>query len=161
MSVVELPCQKCGHVWKWVANKSPADAVCPKGFGCSKVTKQENWNELENQIKRFRSFKERTGADKSSSYSVSINFTSYDDSVYVELGGYNVGDWSRHEKLETTLDNLVEDFTKKIDEADELTKNEAYCPYCKDYTMIDDNGKCVGNYDWNDCIGCEGQNDEC
>ena len=88
-----------------------------------RMNEQENWNELQKQIKRFRSFKQRTGASKGSSYSVSINFDGYDnDTVHVEFGGYDIGDWSRHERLETTWDNLVEDFTKKIDEADEVTK---------------------------------------
>ena len=120
----------------------------------------KDWNELEKQIKRFRSFKERTGTNKSSSYSVSINFTGYDDTVYVELGGYDVGDWSRHETLETTWDNLVEDFTKKIDEADDATKYDAWCPHCKEYTEHDENGKCQGYWDWDEEVKCEGQNNE-
>lgn len=119
-----------------------------------------DWNELEKQIKRFRSFKERTGTNKSSSYSVSINFNAYDDNVYVELGGYDVGGWSRHETLETTWDNLVEDFTKKVDEADEATKHERYCPSCQEYTEHDENGKCLGYFDWDEERKCEGQDDE-
>ena len=81
MSVVELPCRKCGHVWEWVANKSPAAAVCPKGYGCSKdrtmsvdtvrelcyeelemccqtlCNKQDVWNyikQLEDEIERLK-----------------------------------------------------------------------------------------------------------
>ena len=82
-----------------------------------------SWNELQKQIKRFRSFKQRTGASKGNSYSVTFYFAGSDnDAVYVEFGGYDIGDWSRQERLETTWDNLVEDFTKKIDEADEATK---------------------------------------
>lgn len=120
----------------------------------------ENWNELQKQIKRFQSFKNRTGASKSSSYSVSVNFAGYDDTVYVEFGGYDVGDWSRYKLLETTWDNLVEDFTKKVDEADKLTENGRYCPSCQGYTEHDENGKCLGYFDWDAEVKCEGQDDE-
>ena len=160
MNSVKLPCQKCGYVWEWASDKSPEYAICPKGFGCSKVTKQENWNELQKQIERFRSFKERTGASKSSSYSVSINFDGYNDTVYVEFGGYDVGGWSRHESLETTQDYLVRDFTFMVDLADKLTEHERYCPLCKEYTEHDVDGNCLGYFDWGEEVKCKGQDDE-
>jgi len=109
----------------------------------------KNIEELENQIKRFQSFKERTGASKTSSYSVNISFSCYEDKVYVEFGGYDVGDWSRHESIETTWDNLIEDIIKKVDEADEFTKYERWCPKCKEYTEHEhETGKCQGYMDW-------------
>jgi len=108
----------------------------------------KNPEELEKQIKRFQSFKERTGASKSSSYSVHISFNVGDDHVYVELGGYDVGGWSRHESIRTTWDNLIEDITKKVDEADEITKYERWCPSCHEYTDHDpETGKCLGVWD--------------
>lgn len=82
-----------------------------------------NIEELETQIKRFQSFKERTGTDKSSSYSVEIYFSAWNDEVTVKFGGYNVGSWSRSESIKTTWNNLIADVTAKVDEADEITKD--------------------------------------
>jgi len=116
----------------------------------------KNAEELDKQIRRFKSFKERTGTSKSSSYSVTITFSAYDDTVYVELGGYDVGGWSRHESFETTMDDLVTDLTKKVDEADEITKYERYCPKCKEYTDHDpETGKCRGYMDWDEEHACD------
>jgi len=111
--------------------------------------------ELIDQIKRFQSFKERTGCSKTSSYSVHISFPTYGDEVYVEFGGYDVGGWSRHESITTTVDNLLADITKKIDEADEETKGEAWCPKCKEYTEHDEDGKCLGYWDWDQQHPCD------
>jgi hypothetical protein len=116
----------------------------------------KNPEELEKQIRRFQSFKERTGVSKSSSYSVHISFSSYDDNVFVELGGYDVGGWSRHESFDTTMDNLVSDLTKKVDEADDITRYERWCPSCKEYTDHDpETGKCQGYIDWDQVSTCD------
>ena len=113
-------------------------------------------SELEKQIKRFQSFKERSGTDKTSSFSVHLSFNCWDDNVYVEFGGYNVGGWSRHESIETTWENLIEDITKKVDEADEITKYERWCPSCKEYTDHDPKtGKCQGYWDWSEDHECD------
>jgi hypothetical protein len=115
----------------------------------------ENLEELKMQIRRFQSFKERTGVSKSSSYSVHISFSAYDDNVFVELGGYDVGGWSRHECFDSTMDNLVTDLTKKVDEADDITRYERWCPSCREYTDHDpDTGKCQGYLGWGEENTC-------
>lgn len=73
--------------------------------------------DLLNQIKRFQDLKDITGTSKSSSYSVTLSFNPWTDVVQVEFGGYDCGDWSRHEYMSTTRDKLIEDLTKKVDEA--------------------------------------------
>lgn len=114
--------------------------------------------ELYEQIKRFQSFSERTGRSKSSSYHVSINFSAHfddDDSVYVEVGGYDVGGWNRHHSMETTGENLLKDFTALVDEADRITKYDRYCPSCQEYTDHDPKtGKCYGFNDWGEAHEC-------
>jgi hypothetical protein len=116
----------------------------------------KNPEELEKQIKRFQSFKDRTGTYKCSSYSVTLSFNCWEDKVYVEFGGYDVGNWSRHESIETTWDNLIEDITKKVDEADEITKYERWCPKCEEYTEHEpETGKCQGYIDWDEEHTCD------
>ena len=72
---------------------------------------------LLNQIERFQSLKNITGTSKMSSYSVSISFDPNSDEVDIELGGYDVGDWSRHTHIKTTKARMIEDLTAKVDEA--------------------------------------------
>src|ERR1035437_7935072 len=63
------------------------------------------WNEL--SIK-FRKLGEITGASKSSSWSMSVNF-SPEGKVQVELGGYDVPGWNRHHFL--TNDGFPDEHT--------------------------------------------------
>ena len=74
-------------------------------------------------IRRFQALKEVTGTSKSSSYSVQLHFDPWSDRVQVEFGGYDVGDWSRHEYLQTTIDNLLIDMESKIKEAETLVSD--------------------------------------
>jgi hypothetical protein len=73
--------------------------------------------ELLNQIERFQSLKNITGASKMSSYSVSISFDPHSDEVNIELGGYDIGDWKRHTYIKTTKAQMIEDLTIKVNEA--------------------------------------------
>lgn len=50
--------------------------------------------ELLEQIKRFQDLKYVTGTTKSSSYEVNFYFHPWNDTVNVEFGGYDCGDWS-------------------------------------------------------------------
>ena len=77
-------------------------------------------------INRFQALKAITGTNKSSSYSVQIHFNPWSDRVEVELGGYDVGHWNRHEYLETNRENLLVDFEAKVKEAEEIVAQEAY-----------------------------------
>lgn len=76
-------------------------------------------------IKRFQDLKEITGTSKSSSYSVQIYFDPWSEGVQVEFGGYDVGDWSRHEYMKTTVDSLMVDFEAKVVEAEKLVAEES------------------------------------
>lgn len=79
-------------------------------------------NDLLSLIKRFQSLKDITGTSKSSSYSVSLHFDPWGESVQVEFGGYDVGEWKRHEGLVTDVDNLLVDFEAKVVEAERIVK---------------------------------------
>lgn len=35
----ELPCRRCGHVWKWSLDKKSIP-YCPEGYGCAKKDKK-------------------------------------------------------------------------------------------------------------------------
>lgn len=74
--------------------------------------------ELLEIIERFQKLKEITGTSKSSSYAVTIRFDPWEEDVRVELGGYDVGYWARHEYLDTTRKDLLKDLSKKVDEAE-------------------------------------------
>jgi len=76
-------------------------------------------NELELLIKRFQSLKEITGTNKTSSYSVGIFFDPWNDTVAIELGGYDIPNWSRHEYIKTTRKNLLKDLEEKIIQAEQ------------------------------------------
>lgn len=76
-------------------------------------------------IKRFQDLKDITGTSKSSSYSLSFHFDPWGDSVQVEFGGYNIGHWSRHEYMNTTVDNLLVDFESKVLEAERIVKEDS------------------------------------
>lgn len=80
--------------------------------------------ELSKLIERFQSLKSVTGTSKSSSYSVTIVFEPWDDKVQVEFGGYDISGWSRHEHLQTTVDNLLIDVEVKIAEAERIVEEE-------------------------------------
>lgn len=73
--------------------------------------------ELYNVIERFQALKEKTGTNKSTSYQVLVHFDCWSDDVTVEFGGYDVGNWSRHEYMTTTKENLIKDMNRKVDEA--------------------------------------------
>lgn len=76
--------------------------------------------DLIDTIDRFQALKNITGTSKSSSYAVTIRFDPWHEGVVVELGGYDVGNWSRHEYLNTTRNKLLEDLCSKVDEAEEI-----------------------------------------
>jgi hypothetical protein len=76
--------------------------------------------ELLDLIKRFQDLKNITGTNKSSSYSVNIHFDPWEQVVEIELGGYDVGDWSRLECISTTKQSLLFDLERKIIEAEQI-----------------------------------------
>lgn len=103
--------------------------------------------ELQKQIARFQALATRTGRSKSSSYYVEFYFSPHfdtDDKVMINVGGYDVGSWSRHQTFESSGKTLLKDFTRIVDEADEETKNDFYCNVCQDYTSRDEDGNCTG-----------------
>lgn len=73
--------------------------------------------ELYAEIERFQKLKERTGTNKSSSYSVLFRFDPWSDNVTIELGGYDVGSWPRHVYVDSTKETLLQDLKAKVDEA--------------------------------------------
>lgn len=73
--------------------------------------------ELLDLINEFQNLKGITGTSKTSSYGVSLYFDPWSDAVSIELGGYDVGNWSRHEYLNTTRENLLVDLRNKIEDA--------------------------------------------
>ena len=75
-------------------------------------------------IERFQALKDITGTSKSSSYSVSLHFDPWGEGVQVEFGGYDVGDWSRHEYLKTTVTSLLVDFQSKVEEAERIVQRD-------------------------------------
>lgn len=81
-------------------------------------------NDLLTLIKRFQSLKDITGTSKSGSYSVQLSFDPWSDVVEVEFGGYDVGDWSRHEYMTATTENLLIDFEAKVVEAERIVKED-------------------------------------
>lgn len=70
-----LPCRRCGHMWKWAADKKSVP-YCPDGYGCAE--KQENnmdnpcrelWyeqriKELESQLSKAMQIIEAYSADE-------------------------------------------------------------------------------------------------
>lgn len=81
--------------------------------------------DLLNLINRFQALKNITGTNKCSSYAVTITFEPWDDRVQVEFGGYDVGHWSRHEYLHTTVDNMLVDIESKVKEAESIVHSES------------------------------------
>ena len=49
MSVVELPCRKCGHVWKWSLDKKDTP-YCPEGHGCSATERKDVMSKYQTTI---------------------------------------------------------------------------------------------------------------
>lgn len=41
----ELPCRRCGRVWKWAVGKK-SEPYCPKGYGCETTPSQELFSEI-------------------------------------------------------------------------------------------------------------------
>lgn len=80
--------------------------------------------ELVKLIQRFQALKIVTGTSKSSSYSVTILFEPWDGKAQVEFGGYDISGWSRHEYLQTTVDNLLIDMEAKVAEAERTVSEE-------------------------------------
>lgn len=73
-------------------------------------------NDLIYQIKRFQKLKKYVGASKISSFSVELYFYPDDDRVAVTLGTYDISDFPRATEFYTTIDYLVEELRKKVDE---------------------------------------------
>jgi len=74
-------------------------------------------------IGRFQKLKDKTGTSKCSSYTVSFWFDNWSDRVTIALGGYDIGDWNRNTEIETTRKNMLEDFEKKVQEAEFIVEN--------------------------------------
>jgi hypothetical protein len=53
---------------------------------------------LESLHKEFLKLRDITGATKMSSYSMTVYF-SPDEDISIELGGYDIADWNRHEVI--------------------------------------------------------------
>ena len=68
--------------------------------------------------KRFASLMSKTGCEKSSSYTMSVEFDPHSDEVRTYLGTYDVSDWPRHtylgpfrseeEAMQATLVKVIE-----------------------------------------------------
>lgn len=50
--------------------------------------------------KEFVKLRNKTGASKMSSYSMTVYF-SPEETISIELGGYDIADWNRHENIGT------------------------------------------------------------
>lgn len=77
--------------------------------------------------KRFLDLGEKTGRSKLSSYSLTIYYHP-DEDITIELGGYDIPDWNRHETspiFKTEVDALIW-LEKKIEEAEKLVEENPY-----------------------------------
>jgi hypothetical protein len=50
--------------------------------------------------KQFLKLRDKTGASKISSYSMTVYFNP-NETISIELGGYDIADWNRHENIGT------------------------------------------------------------
>lgn len=73
------------------------------------------FQELVSQIRRFQELADETGREKSSSYCVSIYFDGAGENVYIELGTYDVADLPRTSRINTDVENMLQDLTKFVD----------------------------------------------
>lgn len=73
--------------------------------------------------KRFLKLRDVTGANKISSYSMTVYF-SPEETISIELGGYDIADWNRHESLGTfnTEEEALSALEKKIEEAEKIVE---------------------------------------
>lgn len=77
-------------------------------------------SKLEDLIKEFQDLSEKTGVSKSSSFYVSIHYPK-DYSPYIEVGGYDIGSWSRHQEFEmigsaeSTMEYILQEAKKEIE----------------------------------------------
>lgn len=70
-------------------------------------------------LDRFQALK-RVGCNKSSSFCVSLHFDPWNDDVTVEFGGYDVGNWSRHEYRTCEKSEFLEKFEEWVKEAEDI-----------------------------------------
>jgi hypothetical protein len=77
--------------------------------------------------KQFLKLRDKTGASKMSSYSMTIYF-SPDEDISIELGGYDIQDWSRHEHIGIfkSEKEAIDALEIKINEAEKLVEESAY-----------------------------------
>jgi hypothetical protein len=77
--------------------------------------------------KRFLKLRETTGASKISSFSMSVYFSA-EEMISIELGGYDIADWNRHEHIGDfySEEEALIALENKIKEAEEIVKNGNY-----------------------------------
>ena len=77
------------------------------------------------QHQRFLKLREKVGASKMSSFSMQVYY-SPEEYITIELGGYDIGDWSRHEHIGPFEDEeeALLALTQKIDEAYFIVEDE-------------------------------------
>ena len=117
-------------------------------------------NEVYELINRFQKIADKTGRSKMSSFYVDFHFSAHfaeDDKVTIIVGGYDIGGWNRHHTVESTGKTLVDDLREIVESAEQETANDGWCPSCREYTEHDENGKCLGYWDWDAEVKCEGE----
>lgn len=70
-------------------------------------------------LDRFQNLK-RVGCNKSSSFCVNLSFNPWNDEVTVEFGGYDVGNWSRHEYRTCSKSEFLSKFEEWVKEAEDI-----------------------------------------
>jgi hypothetical protein len=77
--------------------------------------------------KRFLALRDKTGANKISSYSMTIYYSPEED-ISIELGGYDICDWNRHENIGNfkTEEQALQALKNKIIEAEKIIEEGNY-----------------------------------
>lgn len=80
-----------------------------------------------NLHKEFLKLRDKTGATKMSSYSMTVYF-SPDETISIELGGYDIADWNRHENIGTfnSEEEAINALYHKINEAIKIISDGNY-----------------------------------
>lgn len=74
-------------------------------------------------LERFQALK-KIGCSKSSSFCVNLNFNPWDDKITVEFGGYDVGNWSRHEYRTCKKSEFLDKFKEWVNEAEDIVSKQ-------------------------------------
>lgn len=77
--------------------------------------------------KEFVKLRDKTGASKMSSYSMTVYF-SPNETISIELGGYDIADWNRHENIGTfkSEEDAIHVLYYKILEAQKIVSEGNY-----------------------------------